>query len=183
MRRSARRLSRGLSWAFTAFMAALPLLAVVYFWNLEWMLARKDVMNMLPAGVLQVLPLLGPVTLKTKLICLAAVAAPTALTCVLLRRLALLFNGYARGEVFTLQSVRYIRQVGVLLLVREALEPFSGAVLALGLTVNNPPGHHMVTLGLSGSDLTQIVTGLALIVAAGVMDQGRRLHEDALLTI
>lgn len=183
MRSNSARLSRFLYWTFMIGMTALPLLTAVYFLKLDWMLKHWQTVSILPDAIESFLPLRGPVTITTKLLSLAVVAIPTALTCTMLRRLALLFSGYARGEIFTAKSVRLIRQVGILLLIREAIAPFGCAALAMALTVNNPPGYHYVAVSLSGSNLTGVVTGLALIVAAGVMERGRMLHEESLLTI
>lgn len=164
-------------------MVAVPLMTAVYFLNLDWMLKHWQTMSMLPESIESFLPLQAPVTITTKLLSLAVAAVPATLTCIILRRLALLFRGYSRGEIFTDRSVRHIHRVGVLILVREALNPFVCAALAMAITVNNPPGHHYIAFELSGSNLGMIVTGLSLIVAAVVMERARVLHEESLLTI
>ncbi len=56
-------------------------------------------------------------------------------------------------------------------------------LLSLVVTAGNPPGQHVVTLGVSGVDLTALVTGGVLWVLARVMDLGRTLQEDQELTV
>lgn len=183
MRSNAVRLSRFLYWVFMSGMVVIPVFTVAYFWNLDVMLEHWQTVSPMPDVIESILPLQAPVTATTKLLTFLVAAAPATLTCIMLRRLALLFDGYANSNVFTVQSVRHLRQIGILLLVREALSPLVCAGMALALTINNPPGHHYVAVGLSSSNLTSIVTGLSLIVAAVVMERARLLHEESVLTI
>ena len=181
MKTSVRRLSRVLYGVFLSWMVAVPAMTAAVYWNLEWALGE-------PA--LRLLPLApgatftpGPVTWTVKVLGFAVAAVPAVLTCILLWRLAQLFRGYAQGRIFTADSVRRIRSVGVLLLARELLSPFIGAATSLVLTMNNPPGGHVVTLGLSDSNVTMTVTALTIIVAGHIMEQARELHDEARLTI
>ncbi|MFW5735408.1 MAG: DUF2975 domain-containing protein [Oceanidesulfovibrio sp.] len=176
------RLSRFLHWVFVVGLAAAPILTALVFWKLDWVLGQYGADVVLPydAGP-DITP--GPVTTVTKWLGFGVSAVPLALTCAMLWNLARLFGGYARHEVFTTQSVRRIRRVGVLLLVRELLSPFVGAAMTIALTLSNPPGQRMVSVGLESSNITMLVTALMIIVVAQIMDQARELHEESMLTI
>lgn len=182
MKKNAIRLSRALYWIFSIGLVAAPLGAALVFWKLDWVLAHMGTGAVLAAPAAQDFTP-GPVTAMTQWLGFAVAAVPTAITCAMLYNLAVLFGGYARGEVFTPGSVRRIRRVGVLLLVREALNPFFGAAMTIALTISNPPGHRMVSVGLGSSNLTMLVTALMIIVVAHIMDQARELHEESMLTI
>ena len=175
------RLSRVLRWVLLAGAVAWPVLTVAVFMNLEWALQALGPASLLPAGADA--EAIGPVTAATRWLGLGVAAVPTALTSAMLLTLSALFGGYARGEVFTHASVHRIRRVGLLLLVRELLAPLTGAAMTMVLTMNNPPGQRMASVGLDDSNVTLVVTALMLMVAARVMDRARELHEDAVLTI
>lgn len=182
MQPNAVRLSRALAWIFRAGFVAAPVLTVLVFLNLEWVLQAQGAAALgVPAGFDVVHPESLPV--ETKLLGLVVACVPLTLTCAMLANLAALFAGYARGEVFTAGGVRRIRRVGLLLLVRELAAPFVGAAMSVALTLGNPPGGRMLVLGFESANLTQIVTALTILMAGYVMDQGRQLHDDAQLTI
>lgn len=143
MKRNAIRLSRALYWIFSIGLVAAPLATVYFFWKLDWVLAHMGASAVLTSPAAQDFAP-GPVTALTQWLGFAVAAVPTAITCAMLYNLAVLFGGYARGEVFTLGSVRRIRRVGILLLVREALSPVIDAAMTIVLTLSNPPGQRMV---------------------------------------
>lgn len=181
MKPSAIRLCRILSRLFLAGAVLAPAGAVLLFWNLEWTLSALS--GQVFSGLADSLPINGPITWATKGLGLAAVALPTGLTSVLLWKLSRLFQSCGQGYIFTQDNVRRIRQVGMLLLVREAFMPVEGALLSVILTMHNPPGERMLSISLSSANLTAVVTALTIIVAAHVLDQARELHEEARLTI
>lgn len=183
MHANARRLSRALCWTFLAGAVLVPLAACLISLNLEWVLAHAGREFTLGFDLGVGPESAGPITWDVRLLALAAMAAPTALTVYVLWNLSRLFDRYARDEVFTDENTRRIRRVGVFLLVGELLSPLEGAALSVILTLHNPPGHHLLTLSLRSSNLTLIVTALTIIVTAHVMAQAREIQAEAELTI
>ncbi|TVM18467.1 hypothetical protein DPQ33_06910 [Oceanidesulfovibrio indonesiensis] len=182
MKLNAIRLSRIVYWLCIVGLVAAPALTALIFWNLEWVLEHYGPAMVLPFPVGQdINP--GPVTATTRWLGFGVAAVPVALTCAMLWNLARLFGGYARGEVFTTVSVQRIRSVGLLLLVRELISPLIGAAMTVALTLSNPAGQRMVSVGLGSSNITMLITALMIIVVAYVMDQARELHEESMLTI
>jgi len=183
MHANARRLSRALCWIFLAGAVLAPLAACLISLNLEWVLGHAGQEFSLGFDLGVGPDAAGPITWDVRLLALAAMAAPTALTAFALWNLSRLFGSYARDEVFTDGNTRRIRRVGVCLLVRELLSPFEGAALSVILTLHNPPGQHQLTVSLRDSNVTMIVTALTIIVAAHVMAQARDMQAEAELTI
>lgn len=177
MKQSARHLSRMLYWIFWISVPLGPAIVLITFLNLEWSLTNPVFGPSL--GVEASRFLLGPVTWSMKLLGLLAAAVPTALTCAALWNLARLFQDYSLDKVFTPSNVRRIKRIGLLLLVREALAPARFAAMSLILSMNNPPGQHMLSLSFSSANVTAMVTALSIIVAAHVMDQARELKEES----
>ena len=59
----------------------------------------------------------------------------------------------------------------------------SYAVTALAVTAANPPGRHMVSLGVGTTELALVFLASLALVMARVMDEARRLDEEAALTV
>ncbi|MFT5726535.1 MAG: hypothetical protein ACI8PB_000656 [Desulforhopalus sp.] len=51
------------------------------------------------------------------------------------------------------------------------------------LTMNNPPGQHVLAVTFQSADLTALIVGGILRVVAGVMENAQSLQEEAELTI
>ena len=99
------------------------------------------------------------------------------------RTLGRLFSLYAQGRVFGRENVACFRRMAVLLFWWVGAGLVYEPLMSLVVTAMNPPGHHLITLGISGLDLTALVTGGVLTVLARVMDLGRTLQEDQELTV
>ncbi len=106
-----------------------------------------------------------------------ALGAVTALTwAVLLNcfyRLHRLFGSYSRGEVFTRESVRHMRQFGIACLLWGVMN----FVWALSLALSSHPP--MTFQGHADA----LVIGAIVIVIAWFMDMAADLHEENELTI
>ncbi|MEF2231585.1 MAG: DUF2975 domain-containing protein [Pseudodesulfovibrio sp.] len=183
MHSNARRLSRALYWVFLAGTVLTPPVVCLIALNLDWVVANAG--HGLSLGVNPGIrpELIGPMTWDVQALALLAMAAPTAMTCFVLWNLALLFGSYARDEIFTDDNTRRLRRVGVFLLVRELIAPLEFAALSVILTMHNPPGGRLLSIGLGDANLTNIVTALTILVAAHVMAQARAIQAEAELTI
>ena len=179
----ANRLSRILAWIYLVGLAILPLGIGWLILNLEWVVHHPPLVTLMPASIMDGLPLPETFSIESRLAVLTACALPAGLTAAVLWNLSRFFSGLARGAIFTPESVRRIRRVGLCMLVRVCAAPFTGALMTLALTLDNPPGQHMISLSMDSKDLSELITALTLLVAARVLDQGRALHEDAQLVI
>ncbi len=121
-----------------------------------------------------------PVTLdfSTRLVGFAVSMIPLAVLFYALHQAYELFNNYRLGQLFTADAPVRLRRIGVAMLLLAVLRPFSGALLGLILTMANPQGQQILSIGLSLDDY-MIATFGGLILAIGhVMVEAKRLADD-----
>ena len=107
----------------------------------------------------------------------------------LIFHLCRLFDCYARGEIFTAESVRQIRAIGISVflfiwvwvyqVIARAVLDVPGAVSdgsASGLSV---PGASFGTPDPIGA----VLTGTMIVLISWIMDVGREMREDQDLTV
>lgn len=129
------------------------------------------------------LPFVLPLSLWSRGLGFVVSMIPATVDMVVLWYLIKLFSLYARGDVFTATNVRYIRRVGVAMLIGQALNPFYQSLLTIAITLGNPKGQRMISLGIGSSNLSEIVTAIMIIVVAWIMDEARKLQEEQALVI
>lgn len=175
------RFSRIMRKVFLALLVLLPVIAALFWTFAEEMMAMgmfnqqgfrlEDLHVQLPLGGL------------VKSLGFAVSLIPTSVSMYIAWCLARLFGLYSQGLIFTADNVALIRRVGVAMLVGQALSPVQQALLALVLTINNPPGQHMIAFGLGSANVVEVVTGVVIIIVAWVMDEGRKLREEQELVV
>lgn len=157
-----------LGWAFFERVQATPPLGFSALFGLGW--------GQLPE-------MAGPVTPLMKALGFASSMLPGAASMYGLACLAGLFGRFGRGEVFSAGATALIRRLGWTLLAVQGLRVLHGSLTTLILTMDNPPGRHMVSVGLDSATLTETLTGVVVILASWVMDEARKLKEEQDLVI
>jgi hypothetical protein len=94
-----------------------------------------------------------------------------------------LFGLYESGFIFTDRNVACFRSLGRALIAWVICNVVKNSLLSVVLTLPNPPGHRVVTLGLYSADFTAIFVGIVILFIAWVMDEARKLQEDQALII
>jgi hypothetical protein len=100
-----------------------------------------------------------------------------------LRKLEGLFGLYENGIIFTEQNVKYFRSLGRVLIVWVVSDVVRNSLLSIVLTLDNPPGHRVITVGFGSADFTAIFVGIVVLIISWVMDEGRKIQEDQALII
>lgn len=113
---------------------------------------------------------------------LAALVPGTALMLTLLR-LRELFALYKEGHIFTLANVACFRAVTRAILRWAVASILYTPLSGLAITAGNPPGRHMLVLGVGGTELALFFIAALGVVIARVMDEARRLDEELSLTV
>ena len=113
---------------------------------------------------------------------LAALLPATALTCTLLR-LRRLFTLYEQGRIFTPANVASFLAVAKALLYWALASILYTPLHGLAVTAANPPGHHLLTLGIGSPELSLFFVAAMAVVISRVMDEARRLDEEQSLTV
>ena len=89
-----------------------------------------------------------------------------------------LFGDYAQGRVFSRAALGRLRRFAFGVVALGALAPLVRALMVMVLTLGNPPGQRLLTLGLSSDDFLSLLVGLVLVAIAAVMGEAVRLAED-----
>lgn len=128
-------------------------------------------------------PILYPLGTSTKLLGFLIGCIPTAINMLLFYFLIKLFRGYERAEIFTLNNVKYIRNIGWMLLISQLVKPIYEGLITAALTFHNPHGHRYATISFGSTDIMPIVTALIIILVSWIMVEAHKLHDDQQLTI
>ena len=96
-----------------------------------------------------------------------------------LLQLAVLFSGFARGDVFVGENARRIRRIGVALIVNAIVSPLVQMLTTVNLTWANVPGQRVVMFGIEQTQVLSVLCGLALIAFASVMAEAVRLWRES----
>lgn len=118
-----------------------------------------------------------------RLLCFLAALVPGAALMVTLLRLRRLFALYTAGRIFTLANVVCFQSVARALFVWAACSILYTPLHGLAVTAANPPGRHMLTLAIGATELALLFVATLVVVIARVMDEARRLDEEAALTV
>ena len=94
-----------------------------------------------------------------------------------------LFRLYETGNFFEVANVVLYRRLGTLFLVAVLASVLSDTLGSVALTLHNPPGQRMLTVGLSSNHLQLLFVGLVAMALGRVMEQGRLLQDEAKLTV
>jgi hypothetical protein len=124
-----------------------------------------------------------PLPASARLMGFAAVMIPTGVAMAGIFHLMRLFKCYEKGEIFKLNNVHCYKKLSRVLIWWFIAGILCRSLLATALTLHHPPGHRMISFGVTSSDLTTLVVGLILMVIAWVMEEGRKLQEDQDLTV
>lgn len=89
-----------------------------------------------------------------------------------------LFDAYRQGDVFSNTATLRLRRIGLAMLALAPLKPLTGAALSMVLTMTNPPGQKMLSIGISIDDYMIAVFGGLVLAIAHVMIEGERLADD-----
>lgn len=127
--------------------------------------------------------LLHTLTANEKIIGCLVSAIPMAVNMFVVCSLIKLFNLYEKGEIFTINHVKYIRNIGYALLAGQIIQPFYQFVMGLVLTLNNPPHYRYASITLDQTNMGILLTALLVILISWIMAEGCKLREEQQLTI
>jgi hypothetical protein len=106
-----------------------------------------------------------------------------AIALFILSMLIKLFSLYAKGEIFSLNNVRYIKNIGYALLIGQIVHPIYQGLMGLVLTWHNPPGHRFASVTFDQVNLGILLVALLVILISWIMAEGCKLQEEQKLVI
>jgi len=108
---------------------------------------------------------------------------PLLIELYILYSLIKLFDLYSKGEIFTVNHVKYIRNIGYALLVTQIINPLYEGLIGVALTWHNPHGYRFASVTLDQTNLGIIFFALIIILISWIMAEGCKLREEQQLTI
>ena len=118
-----------------------------------------------------------------RVLCFAAAMVPGGALMLALLRLRRLFGLYKEGSIFSLANVLAFRDLARALWIWAVCSVLATPLHSMAVTAANPPGRHMLNLGVGTTELELVFLASLALVMARVMDEARRLDEEAALTV
>ncbi|NDV28873.1 DUF2975 domain-containing protein [Desulfovibrio sp. JC010] len=175
-----KKMSIFLKYAFLLMLIALPIFEIT-----AWFLFDGDPEAFFVSEFLFELDpeFLGPLTDTQRVLGLLASAPYAALGMFCLWQLVNLFGLYSQGKIFTAENSVCYNRAAWALLVGELIYPFTQAAVSYIATMNNEVGDRLVCVNIDDANIGNIVVACVILAISWVMDEGRKLQDEAELTI
>lgn len=179
---------RRISWFFRVlFQVLLIVLPVLLF--AAWIKSSGELvimgglinLNYIPGAYLG--NILHTLSSSEKLLALSISCVPLLIQLYILFSLIKLFKLYENGEIFSINNVRYIRNIGYAVLMTQILDPIYQGAMGFVLTRYNPPGHRFASITLDQTNIRVILIALIVILISWIMAEGCKLREEQQLTV
>lgn len=108
----------------------------------------------------------------------AIAMVPMAVLFYVLRQVFDLFDGFRRGLVLTSETAQRLRAIGSGIIVLALLRPIAAMLIGLALTISNPAGARIVSLGVSVDDYMIALLGGLLLAIGHAMAEASRIAEE-----
>jgi hypothetical protein len=102
---------------------------------------------------------------------------------VILLILMKLLRLYEKLEFFSKTNVRYIRQIGLILVISQIIRPFYVALHSFILTLSSPPGQRVIMIAYGPNQIKTLFLAFIIFLAAYIMEVGRHYEDEYSSTI
>ena len=169
-----------LKWIFIIAMVAVPVMYLLF-----WVTGGTAVTTRLGFSVIPSFPTSVFATMPTPVRLAGFCVSLIPLIFFMFKNyyLARLFHLYQKGVIFKLANVRYIRNIGIVMLLWEIISPFYQVLLTFILSSQNPPGQHFVTFSINSIDISTTIIAVIIIVVSWIMREGVELQQDQQYTV
>lgn len=125
-----------------------------------------------------------PIPLEHRLIGLAGAVfsqIPLYIGYAVLRQL---FGLYRSGIIFSSENVKCYKWLGVLMILASVFFiPLGEGVSMMALTLSNPPGERMFSIGFGSSGIEIMLVGVLVMIISWIMEEGRKIDEERAYTV
>lgn len=90
---------------------------------------------------------------------------------------------YREGSIFSAAHVLLFKRLGQTLVFYGVAGILQATGLSLVMTMNNPPGQRLVSIGAGSDDIALFVVAAVVLMLSWVMDEGRKQAEEQALTV
>jgi hypothetical protein len=177
-----KRVSLCFRMLFQIAFITLPILVI-----LSWIKAPAPLLTMAGDIAINMIPhdypILHPLSTTTHLLGFLVSMIPVTVTLFTLHYLIKLFGLYEKGEIFSLQNVNLIRNIGYTLFIGQLINPIYDVLISLTLTWNNPPGHRLASITVDQTNIGILLVAFMVILISWIMAEAYKLREEQQLTI
>ncbi len=94
-----------------------------------------------------------------------------------------LFTLYSEGKIFTVDNTNCFSRAAWAFLLSELVSPIVQIGTTYAATMHNGVGERLILIKIDDSNLSGILLACVVLAISWVMDEGRKLNEDAELTV
>lgn len=174
------RVSLFLRVIFQIAFVVWPILLIMYWSFAQYLIPNfMHIISLIPSG----LEILHPITTTDAFFGILIGLLPSAIIMTILYFLIKLFKLYEQGKIFTVLNVKYIKNVGITMLIGQVVNFIYEALISFALTFHNPAGHKVAVVTFGNADLYNIFTAIMVIVISWIMAEGCKLQEENQYTV
>lgn len=133
--------------------------------------------NMVRLAYPEITIVTGITGLKRTLL-LMVLSVPLTVTLYGLWNVRMLFDCYARSEVFSRAPSAYIRNVGLAMLLNVIVSVLIHSIGSVLLTYDNPIGSRQLSVSVSSDTYLLLILGGLLVVIGWVMQEANRISDE-----
>lgn len=157
-----------------------PIMIISYWVFSQYLIPNfTHLISLIPAN----LEILHPITATDIFWGITIGILPTTIVMTILYFLIKLFKSYEQGKIFTLQNVKYLKNIGITMLISQIVSFIYDGAISFALTYHNPPGHKIASITFGNYDAYNIVTAIMVIVISWVMAEGCKLQDENQYTV
>lgn len=173
-----KKLSKNIYWLLSFLLVIIPIYYVGYWLFINDLPKTLITVNTLPTPLVP-----NELSIKLQILGFVASLFPLSALSYGLISVRKLFWYYKEGVIFTLEQVNIFKHIAKALILWMVLSVLYESAKSVLFTIGNPPGHVLLTVGVSSAELTTLIVGVVMFVIAWVMDEGRALAEEQQLTV
>jgi hypothetical protein len=122
-------------------------------------------------------------SLSHRFIILAIQFLPLSITLFIFNRLARLFHLYEQGILFDCANIKLIKSISLYMILGEFIQIIYQPLITVAFTFTNQPGHRFASLSFGTTNISTLITGFIILVAAWVVKEAHMLKTEVQLTI
>ena len=159
-------------------------LALIWFLpQQDWLAAGigLSISNFIPAGLFD--HILTPLSGETKAWGFLISFIPMAIGMMTSWLFIRLFQAYEHNEIFSLDSIRILKKIALVMIIGVLLDPVYQALISFVMTAHNPPGWRIINIAIGTGDIRALITAGLIYLITYIMQEGAILREEQALTV
>jgi len=166
------KLSRRIRVSLQCLLPLLPIFLLIYWLSYE-------TFQSMGFGFRFQDPIPENLTLNTKLLAFLTSLFPMGIFMTGVIVMIKLMKLYERGEVFTRNNTRLIKNIAYLLFAWVIVDFLYNILMSLILSFNNPPGERFISVSINNNEhIVPLIIGFSVLLISYIMDEARKIKEE-----